>query len=74
MLTLEHLLQDRQQDAIFLPANILATGIPNESPPRDLPAPSIGAEPDGALTMEWYGSVAEIPQPILDLIRRVYAE
>ncbi len=31
MLTLEHLLQDRQQDAIFLPASILATGIPNES-------------------------------------------
>ncbi len=77
-----------------------------ESLPRDFPAPSIGAEPDGALTMEWhcserralsvsvssgeelhfaglfgpnrvYGSeafLAEIPRPILDLIRRVYAE
>jgi predicted DNA-binding antitoxin AbrB/MazE fold protein len=74
--------------------------------PPDFPAPSIGAEPDGALTMEWHGSerrtlsvsvssgeelhfaglfgsnrvygseafLAEIPQPILDLIRRVYAE
>ncbi len=77
-----------------------------ESLPRDFPAPSIGAEPDGALTMEWHGSerrtlsvsvvsgeelhfaglfgsnrvygseafLAEVPQPILDLIRRVYAE
>ena len=27
-----------------------------ESLPRDFPAPSIGAEPAGALTMEWHGS------------------
>ncbi len=77
-----------------------------ESLPRDFPTPSISAEPDGALTMEWHCSerqtlsvsvssgeelhfaglfgpnrvdgsealLTEIPQPILDLIRRVYAE
>jgi hypothetical protein len=77
-----------------------------ESLPRDLPAPSIGAEPDGVLTMEWdcserrtlsvrvssgeelhfaglfgsnrvYGTetfLGQIPKPILDLVRRVYAK
>ena len=76
-----------------------------ESMPLGFPAPSIGAEPDGALTLEWhrsarrtlsvsvspsdelhfaalfgpnrvYGTEAffgEIPESILDLIRRVYA-
>jgi len=73
--------------------------------PLGVPPPSIGAEPDGALTLEWhcsarrtlsvslsagdelhfaalfgpnrvYGTeafVGEVPEPILDLIRRVYA-
>jgi hypothetical protein len=77
-----------------------------ESLPRDLPAPSIGAEPDGVLTMEWHCSErrtlsvsvssgeelhfaglfgsnrvfgtetfpGQIPKPILDLVRRVYAK
>jgi len=76
-----------------------------ESLPLGFPAPSIGAEPDGALTLEWhrsarrtfsvsvspddelhfaalfgpnrvYGTEAffgEVPESILDLIRRVYA-
>lgn len=76
-----------------------------ESLPIGFPAPSIGAEPDGALTLEWhrsprrtlsvsvgpedelhfaalfgpnrvYGTEAffgEVPESILELIRRVYA-
>jgi hypothetical protein len=76
-----------------------------ESMPADILAPSIGAEPDGDLTLEWhrslrrtlsvsvgpdnelnysalfgsnrvYGTEAffgDIPQSVLDLIRRVYA-
>lgn len=51
---------DGYQAARVLPETIRQATIVLESVPGDLPLPTLGAEPDGQVTLEWYRSPQQV--------------